>query len=128
MSYTISKTVDYGFDEAVDRVREDLKDEGFGVLCDIDVEDTFEKKLGIDYRRYRILGACNPGYARTSLEEEIELGVLLPCNVVVYEDDDGEIIVSALDPKTLIDVTGNPDLECITDEVHEIMEDVVSNL
>ncbi|MFB6283826.1 MAG: DUF302 domain-containing protein [Halobacteria archaeon] len=128
MSYTIKKTVDYGFNEAVDKVQEDLKEEGFGVLCDIDVKETFKKKLDIEFRRYRILGACNPGYARTGLAEEIDLGVLLPCNVLVYETDEGDVVVSALDPRTIIDVTENEDLECITDDVYEILDGVVSEL
>ena len=96
MEYGYGKKVDYGFDEARARVEEELKKEGFGILTEIDVRATMKKKLDIDFRNYLILGACNPPLARQALEREREVGLLLPCNVIVYEDDDGQTVVSAM--------------------------------
>ncbi len=128
MEYTLQQQVDGEFDDVVDRTVEALGDEGFGVLCDIDVQATFAEKLDEEFRQYRILGACNPGLAFEGLGEEIELGALLPCNVVVYEDEDGTVAVRAVDPERLLDVTGNDDLEEIGTEVHERFERVLDSL
>jgi uncharacterized protein (DUF302 family) len=98
-------------------VTDALADEGFGILCDIDVQATLKEKLGEDFRQYRILGACNPPLAHEAMSEELELGALLPCNVIVYETDDGQIGVSAVDPAEMLSVTDNPDLDPIADEV-----------
>ena len=117
MDYTIQQRVDGEFDDVVERTVEALGDEGFGVLCDIDVRGTFAEKLDVEFRRYRILGACNPELAHEGLEEEPLLGALLPCNVVVYEEDDGEVVVAAVDPEVLVDVADNPDLDDIASEV-----------
>jgi len=83
MSYTFSKTLDMDFDQAIERVTEELKKEGFGVLTEIDVQATLKKKINVDFRKYRILGACNPGFAHKALEAEPEIGTMLPCNVIV---------------------------------------------
>ncbi|MFW5934675.1 MAG: DUF302 domain-containing protein [Halolamina sp.] len=128
MEYTLQQQVDGEFDDVVDRTVEALGDEGFGVLCDIDVQATFAEKLDEEFRQYRILGACNPGLAFEGLGEEIELGALLPCNVVVYEDEDGTVAVRAVDPERLLDVTGNDDLEEIGAEVHDRFERVLDSL
>ncbi|WP_265109916.1 DUF302 domain-containing protein [Halosolutus halophilus] len=128
MSYTINKRVDGEFDDVVAETIDALEDAGFGVLCDIDVQATFEKKLGEDFRQYRILGACNPGLAHQGLEEDLELGTLLPCNVVVYEGDDGAVVVSAVEPGNLLDVTGNPALESIGDDARERFEQALEQL
>ncbi|WP_049980077.1 DUF302 domain-containing protein [Halolamina rubra] len=128
MEYTLQQQVDGEFDDVVDRTVEALGDEGFGVLCDIDVQATFAEKLDEEFRQYRILGACNPGLAFEGLGEEIELGALLPCNVVVYEDEDGTVAVRAVDPERLLDVTGNDDLEAIGAEVHDRFERVLDSL
>ena len=125
MSYTTQQRVDGQFDDVVARTTAALKDEGFGVLCDIDVEATFAEKLGEGFRRYRILGACNPGLAYEALEEELDLGALLPCNVVVYEDDDGEVVVSAVDPGRLVGITDNPALDGVAEDVGERFERVL---
>ena len=126
MVYTTQTSVSGGFDEAVEATVEALEKEGFGVLCDIDVRATFEKKLGEEFRRYRILGACDPGLAHEGLNEEIELGALLPCNVVVYETDDGEVVVSAVRPQELVGVADNPSLDHIAAEVDERFDRVLS--
>ena len=125
MSYTIDRTVDAPFEDAVERVEAALADEGFGVLCDIDVRATLAEKLGVEFPRYRILGACNPALAHEGLQEEPHLGALLPCNVVVYEDDDGTVGVSAVDPGRLLSVVDAPALDPIADEVTERFERVL---
>jgi len=109
-------TTDLSFDDAEARVRETLAEEGFGVLTEIDVKATLAKKLGVDFRRYTILGACNPGFAHQALQASLNIGTLLPCNVVVYEGDDGKTVLSAVDPATMLP-TDTPQLKGIADEV-----------
>lgn len=125
MDYTAQKRVDGAFDDVVEQTIDTLEDEGFGVLCDIDVQATFAKKLDREFRQYRILGACNPELAYQGLEEEIELGALLPCNVIVYEDDDGTVTVSAVDPAQLVGITDNSNLDSIAEDVSERFERVL---
>ena len=120
--YTIDQTVDAPFDEAVDRTVEALGEEGFGILSDIDVEATLREKLDVDFRRYRILGACNPPLAHQALEEELRLGALLPCNVIVYEADDGRVGVSAIDPAVMLSVVDNSTLDPVAEEVGARLE------
>lgn len=117
MSYYLSRTVDAPFDEVVQRVIATLKEEGFGVLTDIDVQATLKAKLGADVPPYRILGACNPSFAHQALQIESKLGVLLPCNVIVRDAGDGQIEVAAIDPVTSMDRTGNPELATVAEEV-----------
>jgi len=112
----LEQTTDLSFDDAQERVTEALAEEGFGVLTEIDVKATLAKKLGVDFRRYTILGACNPGFAHKALEMNLNIGTLLPCNVVVYEGDDGKTVLSAVDPGTLLP-TDTPELKGIADEV-----------
>jgi len=121
VSYTIDRTVDGEFDEVVTGVEEALAAEGFGVLCDIDVEATLAEKLGEEFRSYRILGACNPPLAHEALSAEPTLGALLPCNVIVYETDGG-VGVSAVDPGELLSLVDEPALDPIAEEVRERME------
>jgi uncharacterized protein (DUF302 family) len=125
MDYTMQTRVDGEFDAVVERTIDALEDEGFGVLCDIDVRATFAEKLDEEFRDYRILGACNPKLAYEGLEDEIELGALLPCNVVVYETDGGEVAVSAVDPERLVGIADNSDLDRIAEEVAERFERVL---
>lgn len=128
MPYTLEERVSGEFDDVVSRTEAALSDEGFGVLCDIDVQKTFAKKLDVEYRQYRILGACNPPLAKQALEEEIRLGALLPCNVVVYETDGGSVRVSAVDPHKLLSVVDNPALDEVAEDVHERFERVLDEL
>ncbi|QLG62103.1 DUF302 domain-containing protein [Halorarum salinum] len=128
MSYTTQKQVTGSFDDVVERTIDALEDEGFGVLCDIDVRATFAEKLDEEFRNYRILGACNPQLAYQGLEAEIELGALLPCNVVVYEADDGDVVVSAVDPEQLVGITDNPELDSISEDVAGRFERVLDAL
>lgn len=126
MGYTRQSTVTADFADVVDATIAALGDEGFGVLADIDVQATFAEKLGEEFRQYRILGACAPALAHEGLNEEIELGALLPCNVVVYENDDGDIVVSAVDPQRLVGITDNESLDDIATEVDDRFERVLS--
>ena len=121
-AYTLSGTTTLDFADAVARVRETLKEEGFGVLTEIDVQATLEEKLGEHIPPYLILGACNPPNAHRALELEAELGSLLPCNVVVYTQQDGTTRVSAVDPVAILGIVGLPELEPIADEIQEKIE------
>jgi uncharacterized protein (DUF302 family) len=117
MSYYLSRTVDAGFDAVVQRVTAALKEEGFGVLTDIDVQATLKSKLGADIPPYRILGACNPSFAHQALQIEDKLGVLLPCNVIVRDAGAGKTEIAAIDPVASMDRTGNPELASMAEEV-----------
>lgn len=123
-TYTLSGTTTHPFDEAVTRVREELAAEGFGVLCEIDVQATLREKLGEEIEPYLILGACNPSLAHRALQAEPELGVLLPCNVIVYERD-GETRISAIDPERMLSIVGNDQLTPVAAEVKERLGAVV---
>jgi uncharacterized protein (DUF302 family) len=119
--YGFSRIVDLPFEEAVEKTRETLKTEGFGVLTEIDIQEKLREKLGVDFRRYLILGACNPPLAYKTLQEELKIGLLLPCNVIVYEgEDEGQTVVAAVDAKAMLSVVGeNPLLETVATEVNE---------
>ena len=121
-AYTLSGTTSLGFADAVARVRETLKEEGFGVLTEIDVQATLKEKLGEEMPPYLILGACNPPYAHRALAMEAELGALLPCNVCVYVHEDGATHVSGVDPVAMLGIVGRTDLEPIADEIQEKVE------
>ncbi len=125
--YALTGTTQLPFDEAVERVREELKGEGFGVLCEIDVQATLKAKLDVDSERYLILGACNPPLAHRALQTEPDIGVLLPCNVVVYERD-GETHVSAIDAERMLSIVGRDDLVPIAAEVRTRLGAVVDRV
>ena len=128
MNYHMTKTVPLSFDTAIDKVTEALKAEGFGILTDIDVKATLHKKLDIDFRPYRILGACNPPLAHEALEIEDKVGVLLPCNVVVQETKPGEVEVSAMDPVGAMETIGNDKLTDLAKRVKERLNRVLKAL
>ncbi len=123
--YQFSARVQLSYEEAVQRVTVELKKEGFGVLTEIDMKATFKKKLDIDYPPYIILGACNPPSAYKSLNNEVEIGLLLPCNVIVYEDN-GETVVSAIDPVVMMSVVHNPDLDPIASDIQARLQRVIA--
>ncbi|MGE0789545.1 MAG: DUF302 domain-containing protein [Sandaracinaceae bacterium] len=115
--FGMEKRLDVGFDEALRRVPDALKAEGFGVLTEVDVQATLKQKIDVDFRRYRILGACNPPFAHQALSEDIAVGLMMPCNVVVYEDDDERAVVLAVDPRRTVAITGNPKLAELADTI-----------
>ncbi|MEF9427284.1 MAG: DUF302 domain-containing protein [Candidatus Mariimomonas ferrooxydans] len=128
MQYTFNKILDMSFNDAVDRVIDELKKEGFGVLTDIDVQMTLKKKLDVDFRKYRILGACNPSFAYKALQSEPRIGTMLPCNVIVQETEQGKTEVSAIDPIASMQSIENPELRDIANQIQAKLKKVVDNL
>lgn len=128
MDYYISKTVNYDFEEAIEKVTDELKEEGFGVLTDIDVKDTLKKKLDVDFKKYRILGACNPEFAHKALQHEDKIGTMLPCNVIVEEQDNGNVEISAVDPQASMQAVDNDELADIAGEVKSRLERVINSV
>ena len=126
--FGFGKVVDLGFEEAVETVTEELGKEGFGVLTEIDVQATLKKKLGEDMRPYKILGACNPPLAHQAVSAVPEIGLLLPCNVLVRENDEGRVRVSFMDPGSVLGLVDNPDVEPLAAEVKERLERVLAAL
>lgn len=128
MEYYINTKLNTSFDEAIDRVTEKLKDQGFGVLTEIDVKATMKKKLDVDFYNYKILGACNPSFAHKALLAEDKIGVMLPCNVIVQEKEKGIVEVSAVDPMASMQAVQNPALADIADEVTNRLKQVINSL
>jgi uncharacterized protein (DUF302 family) len=126
-SYTLSAVTQQTFADTAARVRHELKAEGFGVLCEINVQATLKEKLGVDSDPYLILGACNPSLAHQALEAEPDLGVLLPCNVIVYRHD-GETRISAVDAERMLSIVGNDDLAPIAEDVKRRLANVVQRV
>jgi uncharacterized protein (DUF302 family) len=128
MKYYFSKILEVSFDEAVASVTEELKQEGFGILTDIDVKETLKKKLNVDFKKYRILGACNPSYAHQALQVENKIGTMLPCNVIVLETEEGKIEVAAIDPLASMQAVENPELQGVADQVQAKLKSVIAKL
>ncbi len=128
MSYYFNKIVEQNFEDAIEKVTEELQKEGFGILTEIDVKATLKKKLDVDFRKYKILGACNPGFAHKALLSENKIGTMLPCNVVVQENDEGKVEISAVDPMASMQAVENPDLKNIATEVRTKLQNVINNL
>lgn len=128
MSYYFSKTTDASFEEALAKVADELKKEGFGILTEIDVRDTLKKKLDVNFRKYKILGACNPPFAYKALQAENKIGMLLPCNVVVQELPDGKVEVAAIDPVQSMQAVGNPTLGAVAEQVQAKLRNVINNI
>ncbi len=124
MEYGFSKVVKLPYEKAVEKVTEELKKEGFGVLTTIDVKDTLKKKLDVEFKKYVILGACNPPLAHKTLQAEEEMGLLLPCNVIVYERGE-DTVVSAFDPKVMAKIIENPVVDSVAEEVKSRLQRVV---
>lgn len=127
-SYSIRTTLKGSYEETVPKVTEALKAEGFGVLTEINVKETMKKKLDKDFRKYVILGACNPNLAYQALSSEIEIGMLLPCNVIVYEDDAGDTVVAAQDPQAALGIVGNPALKPVAGEARTRLARMIASL
>lgn len=126
MSYHISRVVSGSFEDAIGRVTTALKAEGFGILTEIDVQETLKKKLGVTFRKYRILGACNPPLAFKALQAEDKIGVMLPCNVIVQERADGTVEIAAVDPLVAMQAVGNAALAEVAADVHARLQRVVA--
>jgi uncharacterized protein (DUF302 family) len=128
MTYTYGKEVDLSYEDALEKAVEELQKEGFGVLTEIDVKATLKKKLDVDFNKYKILGACNPPLAYKALSAEMEIGGLLPCNVIVYDKGEGKTVVSAIDAKAMLGVVGRDDISPIADQVNEKLKRVIDNI
>ena len=127
MQYYFNKIVEMTFEETIDKVTEELKKEGFGVLTEIDVKAALKKKIDVDFRKYRILGACNPSYAYKALLAEDKIGTMLPCNVIVQEKEDGRIEVAAIDPIASMQAVENASLGEIAEKIHAKLKKVIEN-
>jgi uncharacterized protein (DUF302 family) len=128
MTYYYAKEIDLNFDDAIIRVTEELKKEGFGVLTEIDVKATLKKKLDVDFRNYRILGACNPPFAYQALQAEPHIGLMLPCNVVVQEAENGKTLVSAVDPVASMQAVENNSLGQVAEQVKTKLQKVIASI
>lgn len=128
MKYFTPKTTGRSYEQAIDKVTELLKEEGFGVLTEIDVKETLKKKLDVDFKKYKILGACNPNFAHQALQAEDKIGVMLPCNVIVEEHEDGTVEVSAVDPVASMQVVDNDKLQPIAEQVRANLKKVINKL
>ncbi len=127
-SFGMRKQLGCTYDEALEAVPEALKSEGFGVLTEIDVKATLKEKLDVDFRRYKILGACNPPFAHKALQTELEIGLLMPCNVIVYEGDDGKAVVCAVDPIQTIAAQAEGEMKDLADQVRVKLAKVLDQL
>ncbi|MCT4602100.1 MAG: DUF302 domain-containing protein [Marinifilum sp.] len=111
MSYYIKRSTNFNFDEAIERITQAVQTEGFGILTDIDVKSTLKEKINVDFKKYRILGACNPSFAYEALQVEDQIGIMMPCNITVIEQDNGHVDISIMDPTTAFDVIENEELQ-----------------
>jgi len=128
MSYHFSKTVNFNFEEAIDKTTEALKEEGFGVLTEIDIKATLKKKLDVDFKKYHILGACNPPNAYKALLAEGHIGLMLPCNVIVQEHENGTVEVSAVDPVASMQAIENEELADVAKNVRDMLKKAIDNI
>ena len=128
MNYYFNKTLNEDFDKVIEKVTEELKNEGFGILTEIDVKETLKKKLDVDFKKYKILGACNPPYAHRALEVEDKIGTMLPCNVIVQEIEDGTVEVAAVNPMASMQAVENEKLNEVADEITTKLEHVIDKL
>lgn len=127
-NYGFSKIVNLSYDGAIEKVTEELKKEGFGVLTEIDVKETLKKKLDVDFKPYKILGACNPPFAYKSLQTEEQIGLMLPCNVIVYVNDNNETVVAVIDPIASMQAVKNETLGEVAETIQGKLKNVISNL
>lgn len=128
MSYYFNKTLRLSFEGAVARVTEELKKKGFGILTEIDVKETLKKKLDVDFRKYKILGACNPPFAHKALQAENKIGTMLPCNIIVQELAENEVEVAAIDPIASMQAVENPNLKNVANDVQRMLKTVIEEL
>lgn len=128
MDYYNTRVVNLSFDEAISKVTEELKKEGFGVLTEIDVKETLKKKLDVDFRKYKILGACNPPFAYKALQAEDKIGTMLPCNIIVQETREGKTEVSSINPRVSMQTVKNEELESVASEIADKLKRVLENV
>lgn len=128
MNYCFTKILDMSYDEAVQKAKEELKKEGFGILTEIDVRETLKMKLNVDFRKYKILGACNPTFAYQALQIESRIGTMLPCNVIVQEISEGKVEISAVDPVASMQAVKNDKLGNIAEQVRTKLRKVIHNI
>ena len=128
MNYYITKISDSSYEDLLEKIPVELKKEGFGVLTEIDVKETLKKKIDVDFRKYKILGACNPPFAYKALSAEDKLGVMLPCNIIVQEKEDGKVEVSAINPMVSMQSVNNPELLPIAEQVSSALQRVIEQL
>jgi len=126
--YALKRVVDLPYQQALEKTREALEEQGFGVLTEIDMKEKLHEKLGVDTRRYMILGACNPPLAHEALQAEADIGLLLPCNVVVYEESPQRSVVAAIDPGSMVEMTGNQALAGVARQAREKLETAIGNV
>ena len=127
-NYGFTKVVNLGYDEAIEKVTEELKKEGFGVLTEIDVKATLKKKLEVEFRPYKILGACNPPFAYKALQIEEQIGLMLPCNIIIYVNDKNETVVATINPIVSMQAVKNDKLGDIAETIQSKLKNVISNL
>ncbi len=128
MEYFFEKQVNYTVDEAVEKIGEFLKTHGFGILTQIDVQKTLKDKVGAEIKQYRILGACNPYFAHEAVGKEDNVGLMLPCNIVVREDSEGQVVVAAINPERTIKTIGNEELNFLATRVRDVMQSMITNI
>jgi uncharacterized protein (DUF302 family) len=128
MNYYFNKTIKGTFEEVIDKVTQGLKEEGFGILTEIDVKETLKKKLDVDFKKYRILGACNPPFAHKALQAEDKIGTMLPCNVIVQEIEEGVIEVAAINPMVSMQAVENVKLNDVANDITSMLENVIEKL
>ncbi len=128
MSYYFTKTISTTFDDAIKKVTDKLKEEGFGILSEIDVKETLKKKLDVDFKKYRFLGTCNPPFAYKALQAEDKIGAMLPCNVIVVEQEENKIEISAVDPVASMQAIDNESLNDIAFEIQSKLKKVIDSL
>lgn len=128
MDYYFNKIIKGTFEEVIDKVTSGLKDEGFGILTEIDVKETMKKKLDVDFQKYKILGACNPPYAYKALQAEDKIGTMLPCNVILQEIEDGIIEVAAVNPMASMQAVNNTELKEIAEEITDKLKAIIDRL
>ncbi|MGK9476704.1 DUF302 domain-containing protein [Melioribacter sp. OK-6-Me] len=127
-NYGFSKVVNLGYEEAIEKVTEELKKEGFGILTEIDVKETLKKKLDVDFKPYKILGACNPPFAHKALQSEEQIGLMLPCNVIVYVNEQNETIVAVIDPIASMQAVNNDKLGEVAETIQSKLKNVIDSL
>ena len=128
IGYGFGRELEMSYEQALEKVPAALKEQGFGVLTEIDVKNIMKEKLGEDFRKYKILGACNPPFAHKALSAELEIGLLLPCNVIVYENDEGKATVMAMDPEAALGIVDNPGVKEVAAKVKEKVKSALDSL